>query len=168
MDQHRQDLARLAANAPHADSPGAVRFGPALLAGLLRCGRCRRRMTVTYHIDAGVPRISYDCGGARAEFGGPKCQHLSGACLDAFVTAQVLAAIAPAAAEASLKAAEQTLTGRAERDKIWRLRQERAQIDVDRARRCCRLAEPENRLVVRQLEHDWEQALAAQQVLTED
>jgi hypothetical protein len=168
VEQHRANLARLAANAPHADTPGAVRFGPALLAGLLRCGRCRRRMTVIYHVDAGVPRISYDCGGARAEFGGPKCQHLSGACLDGFVTAQVLAALAPAAAEVSLKAAEQILSDRAAIDKIWRLRRERAQIDVDRARRCYRLAEPENRLVVRQLEHDWEQALTAQQALTED
>lgn len=168
VEQYRANLARLASNAPHADTPGAVRFGPALLSGLLRCGRCHRRMTVAYHVDAGVPRISYDCGGARAEFGGPKCQHLSGACLDEFVAAQVLAALAPAAAEVSLKAAEQLLADRAAIDKIWRLRLERAQIDVDRARRCYRLAEPENRMVVRQLEHDWEQAMAAQQTLTED
>jgi hypothetical protein len=39
---------------------------------------------------------------------------------------------------------------------------------VDRARRCYRLAEPENRLVVRQLEADWEATLAAQQHLQED
>ncbi len=168
VEQHQANLARLAANAPHADTPGAIRYGPGLLAGLLRCGRCHRRMTVTYHVDAGVPRISYDCTGARAEFGGPHCQHVSGACLDAFVTAQVLSALAPAAAEVSIRAAEQVLADRAALEEIWRLRLERAQADVDRARRCYRLAEPENRLVVRQLEHDWEQALTAQQALTED
>jgi hypothetical protein len=125
-------------------------------------------MTVTYHVDNGVPRISYDCTGARAEYGGPACQHLSGRCLDVFVTGQVLAALAPAATEVSVRAAEQILADRAGIEKIWRLRLERAQIDVDRARRCYRLAEPDNRLVVRALEKDWEAALAAQQQLTED
>jgi DNA invertase Pin-like site-specific DNA recombinase len=133
IEQYRANKARLTANAPHADTPGAVRYGPALLAGLLRCGRCRRRMTVTYHVDDGTPRTSYDCTGARAEYGGPACQHLSGRCLDEFVAQQVLAALAPAAAEVSLRAAEQALTDRAAIDKIWRLRLERAQTDVDRA-----------------------------------
>ena len=168
VGQYRANLARLAANDPRAGTPGAVRYGPALLAGLLRCGRCARRMTVTYHVDNGVPRISYDCTGARAEYGGPACQHLSGRCLDVFVTGQVLAALAPAATEVSVRAAEQILADRAGIEKIWRLRLERAQIDVDRARRCYRLAEPDNRLVVRALEKDWEAALAAQQQLTED
>lgn len=85
-----------------------------------------------------------------------------------FVTGQVLAALAPAATEVSVRVAEQILADRAGLEKIWRLRLERAQIDVDRARRCYRLAEPGNRLVVRALEKDWEAALAAQQQLTED
>jgi hypothetical protein len=85
-----------------------------------------------------------------------------------FVTGQVLAALVPAATEVSLRAAEQILADRAGIEKIWRLRLERAQINVDRARRCYQLAEPENRLVVRALEKDWEAALAARQQLTED
>jgi hypothetical protein len=42
------------------------------------------------------------------------------------------------------------------------------QVAADRARRCYRLAEPENRLVVRRLEADWEAALAAEVRLRED
>src|SRR5258708_39745366 len=99
-------------------------------------------MTVTYHADAGVPRISYDCPGARAEFGGPHCQHVSGACLDAFVTAQVLSALAPAAAEVSIRAAEQGLADRAALEEIWRLRLERARAGLHRALRLYRPAEP--------------------------
>jgi hypothetical protein len=57
---------------------------------------------------------------------------------------------------------------RAELERIWQQRLERATFAVDRARRGYRLAEPENRLVVRQLEGDWEAALAAQQRLLED
>jgi hypothetical protein len=45
-------------------------------------------------------------------------------------------------------------------DKLWRQRLERARYAADRARRQYQLAEPENRLVVRQLEADWEEALA--------
>jgi hypothetical protein len=76
--------------------------------------------------------------------------------------------LAPAAVEVSLRAAEQVEAERAELDKLWTQRLERAQVAADRARRCYRLAEPENRLVVRQLEADWEAALAAQQRLRED
>jgi hypothetical protein len=79
----------------------------------------------------------------------------------------VLTVIAPASLELSLAAAEQVEHDRAAVDTIWRQRLERADYEVDRARRCYRLAEPENRLVARQLEHDWEQALAAREQLRE-
>ena len=90
----------------------------------------------------------------------PDCQNLSGRCLDQAVTALVLAALEPAALEISIRAVEQAATDRAALEKIWAQRLERARIDVERAERCYRLAEPENRLVTRTLEKDWEQALA--------
>ena len=65
-------------------------------------------------------------------------------------------------------AAAQVEAHRAEVDRIWTQRLERAAITADRAARCYRLAEPENRLVVRSLEHDWEQALAEQARLRDD
>jgi hypothetical protein len=46
-------------------------------------------MIVGYHVDHGVPCISYNCTGTRAQYGSPICQHLSGACLDEFITDQV-------------------------------------------------------------------------------
>jgi DNA invertase Pin-like site-specific DNA recombinase len=168
VGQYQANLARLAANKPHADTPGAVRFGPALLTGLLRCGRCRRRMTVCYHVDAGKPRTSYNCTGARAEYGGPVCQRMSGRCIDQAVTAAVLEALTPAAVQVSLHAIEQVHTDRARLEQLWRQRLERAQITVDRARRCYQLVEPENRLVARQLEATWEKALTDQRHLIED
>jgi len=88
--------------------------------------------------------------------------------VDALVIQQVLAALAPAAVAVSLRAAEQVVAERAELEQLWAQRLERAAIAVDRARRCYRLAEPENRLVVRQLEADWEAALAAEVRLQED
>ncbi|MGW5251345.1 TetR family transcriptional regulator C-terminal domain-containing protein, partial [Streptomyces sp. NPDC004129] len=96
------------------------------------------------------------------------CQLLNSACVDAFVEQQVLAALTPAAVEVSLHAADQVLAERAELERLWSLRLERAAQDADRARRSHHLAEPENRLVVRQLEKEWEDALAAEQRLQED
>jgi hypothetical protein len=70
--------------------------------------------------------------------------------------------------EVSLAAAEQVHTQRAQVDRIWRQRLERADYAMDRARRQYQLAEPENRLVVRQLEKDWETAMAERQALGEE
>ena len=76
--------------------------------------------------------------------------------------------MAPAALEVSLAAAGQAEAQRAQVDRIWRQRLERAGYQADRARRQYQLAEPENRLVVRQLEKDWEAALAERQRLGEE
>jgi DNA invertase Pin-like site-specific DNA recombinase len=169
VEQYHANLARLAANAARAETPGVVRAGTALLSGLARCGRCGRRMTVRYHLRDGTPRPDYVCSRAMTDYGaGERCQALAGACVDALVTGQVLAALTPAALEVSLRAAQQVQAERAELERLWTQRLERAAFAADRARRCYRLAEPENRLVARQLEADWEAALAAQQRLRED
>ena len=169
VEAYHANRARLAANAARAETPGVVRAGSALLSGLARCGRCGRRMTVRYHLRAQATVPEYVCARQLTDYGaGQRCQALAGACVDALVTQQVLAALTPAAIEVSLHAAQQLTAERAELEKIWAQRLERAQLDADRARRCYRLAEPENRLVVRQLEADWEAALAAQQQLRED
>jgi DNA invertase Pin-like site-specific DNA recombinase len=169
VEQYHANLARLAANAARAEQPGVVRAGSALLSGLARCGRCGRRMTVRYHLRGQTTQPEYVCARQLTDYGaGQRCQALAGACVDTFVTEQVLAALTPAAVAVSLQAAEQVAAERAELEQLWAQRRERAAVAVDRARRCYRLAEPEHRLVVRQLEADWEAALAAQVRLRED
>jgi hypothetical protein len=170
VEQYHANLARLAANAARAETPGVVRTGSALLSGLARCGRTVMRRPQRPHRARGQATVpEYVCARQLTDYGaGQRCQALAGACVDALVTNQVLAALAPAAVEVSLRAAEQVQAERAELERIWQQRLERAAIIADRARRCYRLAEPENRLVVRQLEADWEAALAAQQQLRED
>jgi recombinase-like zinc beta ribbon protein len=162
-ERYEANVARLESNRQIAASPGAPRAGSALLAGLLRCGLCGgHRMTVSYHNRAGrLASHSYHCGYLRANYGtGHLCQHIAGPALDDYVTGQVLAAVAPAALEVSLQAAAQAEAEREALDRLWRQRLERARYTADRARRQYQLAEPENRLVARQLERDWEAALA--------
>lgn len=169
MDRHERNLARIEANRARSLSMGALRDGPALLVGLVYCGRCDTRMTVHYQRgEGGRLWPKYECDRVKADYGGELCQQLSGACLDRYVTGLLLAAVAPASLDVSLAAAEQAQQRRQEVDRIWRQRLERADYAVDRARRQYQLAEPENRLVVRELERSWESALAERQQLGED
>lgn len=93
---------RLEANRTRHDRPGAPREGASLLAGLLRCGRCGQRMCVRY--SGAKNRHSYNCSRGTASYGDPLCQSLSGPVLDDLVAVRVLAAVEPAALEASLAA----------------------------------------------------------------
>jgi hypothetical protein len=162
VEQYERNLAQLKANQARAGEIGAVRDGAALPVGLVACGRCGRRMTVRYRR---LQRPAYVCATEAASYGGRLCQHLASPCVDRFVTAQVLAALAPAALELSLAAAAQLERDRASLDRLWQQRLERAGYQAQRARRQYQLAEPEHRLVARQLERAWEDTLAAQQQL---
>ena len=108
-------------------------------------------------------RHSYLCARQRIEYGGAVCQCVAGPVLDQFVVQQVLAALEPAALELSLTAAQQLERERADLERLWQQRRERAAYSAERAGRQYRLAEPENRLVVRQLEREWEERLVEQE-----
>jgi DNA invertase Pin-like site-specific DNA recombinase len=151
---------RLEANRARQDRPGAPRRGASLLAGLLRCGLCGRRMLVAYTGADG--RLSYRCTRGSGDYAEPQCQCLSGSVLDGFIREQILAAVAPAALEASLAAVAEVARERSELSRQWRLRLERARYDAERAARQYQACEPENRLVGRELERRWEESLTLQ------
>jgi len=168
IDQYERNQARLAANRARADAAGAPRNGPALLGGLVACGICGHRMQVNYEASGQALTGRYCCQRRHHTYGEPRCQQMAARFLDDHVVAQVLSALAPAALELSVTAARQIETRRAEAGRIWRQRLERADLACDRARRQYQLAEPENRLVARQLEREWEAALAERAHLAEE
>jgi DNA invertase Pin-like site-specific DNA recombinase len=165
-EQYEANRDRLEANRARAASLGAVRAGPALLAGLVTCAHCQARLGVRYH-GAGQPHI-YECTRARNNYGSPLCQHVAGPCLDEFVTDQVLLALQPAALELALEATTRLEHEREALDRLWQQRRERAAYDAERAARQYHAVEPENRLVARTLERAWEEKLATQQQLDEE
>ncbi len=165
-EQFERNQARLQANRARADAMGAARSGSALLAGLVVCARCNCRLSV--HYGGSGPLHTYECVERWTHYGEPKCQHLAGPCLDTFVSQQVLAALAPATLELSLTATERLEQERAELDRLWQQRRERAAYEVERAARQYQAVEPEHRLVARTLERAWEEKLAAQQQLEEE
>ncbi|MBV8609505.1 MAG: recombinase family protein [Singulisphaera sp.] len=165
-DRFRANQERLEANRTRHDRPGAPRQGPSLLAGLLRCGRCGQRMCVRY---SGTKNFhSYNCSRGTSSYGVPLCQSLSGPVLDELITGRILAAVAPAALEASLAAVAEVERERAELTRHWQLRRERARYEAERAARQYHACEPENRLVARELERRWEEALKLQRQLEDD
>jgi hypothetical protein len=152
---------RLSHNRSLAEAQGIPREGLSLLGGLLICGRCQRRLAPSYSGKAN--HLRYICMRATIDYGAPLCISLAGAALDDFVVEQVLAVLQPASLELSL-AAEQAL--RAERTQLelhWQQRLERAHYEAERAAREYRTVEPENRLVARELERQWEKALRHEQ-----
>ena len=157
---------RLAENRARIEYKGAPREGPSLLAGLVVCGRCGKRMTV--HYAGGTRILRYTCRTGVGDGRGPCRQGLAGRVLDHFVAGQVLAALRPGALELSLSAADDVMRERSALDENWRQRLERARTQAARIERQYQAAEPENRLVQRTLERRWEEALQEVRRLEEE
>ena len=81
---------------------GPAREGPALLQGLAVCGRCGCRMTVAYHLRAGVEVPEYRCMRAAVQDGRPACSQVPGASIDAAIGALLLETVTPLALEVAL------------------------------------------------------------------
>lgn len=150
-------------SANRAKHDGVPRGGPALLGGLIRCGRCGRRMALSYRDNGREPR--YLCCREAVTFGGPRCLSLSAQPVDALVAQLILAALAPSAIEVSLQVAEDVELERAAQHRHWAQRLERVRYETALARRRYEAVDPDMRLVARTLERDWEAALAAEQAL---
>ncbi len=140
------------------DRRGAVREGHALLQGLVLCGQCGRRMTVRYTRNGTTP--SYECNQVHKQQGGRTCQVVRGDGVDAAISRLFLEALQPAQLEVSLATLEQVENEARQVERQWQLRLERASYEADLARRRFLAVEPENRLVARNLEKDWNEKLA--------
>jgi DNA invertase Pin-like site-specific DNA recombinase len=154
---------RLTANRASAATPGAPRRGPALLGGLLVCGRCGYRLMVNYN-DNGRS-LRYCCSRGLTSYGEMECQTLAGRRLDALLAQQVLAVLQPAALELHLAAAEDIEQQRKLLHQNWQEQVQRADYKVDLAERQYQAVDPQNRLVAAVLEQRWEEALREQQRL---
>lgn len=144
---------------PHQGG-GAVREGSALLQGLATCGHCGRRLRTHYSGNNATP--GYHCAGKQIVDGrGCYCLNVGGVQIDAAVAKAFLEALTPAGIEAVVLAAEQHEADQDAALAQWRLAVERTRYEAERAERRYRLVEPENRLVARGLEKEWEQRLRA-------
>jgi DNA invertase Pin-like site-specific DNA recombinase len=159
-EQFQRNQLRLTENctAPHQEHRGAIRAGAALLQGLVLCGRCGRRMTIRYMSDGKIPL--YECNQLHKQLGEKSCQSLRGDGIDEAVARAFLEAMQPAQLAVSMAAIEQMAAQARRVDRQWELIVERARYEAELARRRFLAVDPENRLVGRTLERDWEAQLA--------
>ncbi len=152
--------ARMRNNSP-ASSPevgGAVREGAALLQGLATCGRCARRFHVKY--DGRNSSPGYYCPGTIFVDGKAKsCLIVGARKIDAAVVKVFLETMNSVGIEAALIAEENLEADYDSAIEQWRLEVERVSYEAKRAERRYRAVEPENRLVARGLEAEWEKCL---------
>ena len=146
------------ANGKNPMSRGALRRGEALLAGLLRCGHCGRKLHVAYSgTDGNTGR--YHCQGGFINHGGDRCISFGGMRIDRDVGAEVIERLQPLGIEAALAA--QAAHSRASEDKRRQveLALEQARYEIGRARRQYDAVDPDNRLVAAELEKRWNERL---------
>lgn len=146
-----------------ATRPGAAKTGAALLAGLLRCRRCGRKLMVYYsgRRDHRVPR--YNCYRGRQDNGETTCINFAGQPVDDMVGAEVLRVVEPAAIEAALAAASEVSSDKDDVIKALGLELEAARYAAQRAWKQFDAVDPENRLVADELERRCNAAMQRQQ-----
>jgi len=164
--EYEENLRRLAENAQscgvaHRRCP--PREGPALLQGLVICGRCGGRMTVAYHYRQGRLVPDYWCPGRKEtdQILRSECQRITGSSIDAAIGDLLVETVNPIALEVALTVQRELQTRWGEMDKLRRAQVERTRYEVELARRRFLRVDPDNRLVAASLESDWNEKLRA-------
>jgi DNA invertase Pin-like site-specific DNA recombinase len=162
--QYERNQQRLGENDTVGDRRGAVRGGAALLAGIVRCAHCGRRLSPNY------PKKShavYQCSRHRTmAYARPCYSSIRCATLDDFVASKLLEALAPSGVDLSLRVLEDEQTRRQQLDTLYAQRVEQARYEADVSERRYRHVDPANRLVAGQLERQWEAALKQREAAT--
>ena len=167
-DQFEKYQEQLGDNSTLGKLLAAPRHGPSVLAGLLVCGRCGHRMLVGYNNVSAKKTLRYNCQRDAIDYGQDVCQSLSGTVLESFVVERLLQAVSPASLELSLAATEDIERERKQLDDHWQQRLTRSRYEVEQARRQYAAVDPDHRLVARELERRWDEALRADDQLQAD
>ena len=147
-------------NARMGQPQGAARSGPALLAGLLRCGRCGRALQVAYtNSKQHGPLPRYWCSGDRGHQMVRSCITFAGTRVDQEVAGEVLEALRPVGIQAAFDALDRSQSQTDEKRRSLELALQKARYEASRIERQYQATEPENRLVAAELEKRWNNAL---------
>ncbi|MDC0679004.1 recombinase family protein [Sorangium atrum] len=148
-------------NRTHQTSPdqhGAAREGPALLQGLALCGKCGHRMATNYQ--GTLRRAHYECRAPITYAGGRHvCWTVSARAIDEAVARLFLEAAHPPDIEIGLAVVREAERQSSEVNRQWKLRLERARYEARLAERRYKAVDPDNRVVARTLERDWNEKL---------
>ena len=142
---------------------GSARRGKGLLAGVVRCGHCGKKMQVRYgggRCGRSSAGVYYQCRASqREQVGKQTCSIFGGVTVENAVVEAVLDSLSPVRMEALVHARERLTRVRTEKRQQLEHELERAGYEATRCRRQYDAVEPENRLVARNLERRWDEAL---------
>jgi DNA invertase Pin-like site-specific DNA recombinase/DNA-binding transcriptional MerR regulator len=157
--QYERNQAVLTANAASRGEDrkaGPAREGCALLQGVVICGRCGRRMTVGYHTLADRTRVpAYHCQRAGIQNARPACQAITGAGIDAAISALICDTLTPLALQSAVTVTAELAADARKADTVRAAHVQRAQNAADTAGRRYLAVDPANRLVADNLEAGW-------------
>src|ERR1700747_1755783 len=139
------------------ESMAAIRAGPGLLVGLLRCGHCGRKLHVRYWGGRGT-HARYLCKGDYDD-GGQYCIGFGGSSVDRRVGQELLKAIAPLGVEASLRALEELSAGGAAQRAALCRKLEQLVYEAKKAFEQYDAVDARNRLAASELERRWNEKL---------
>lgn len=149
-----------------ATGPGPPKRGPALLAGLLRCRRCGRILSVRYTGRTHTV-LRYVCCRGDLDNAELRCISTGGDPVDEAVSREILKVVQPAAIEAAMISAKKTGSQQDDLIRALELELQAARYAADRAYRQFDAVDPANRLVADELERRWELALHKERHLEE-
>jgi DNA invertase Pin-like site-specific DNA recombinase len=157
-EQHEQIQQMMSDNTYGREQAGAPKEGPALLAGILRCRRCGRKLMVRYTGNQ-HDVLRYACYRAWLDNGEPPCIGFGGLPVDEAIAREIIRVVQPAAIEAAVIAAEEQNQQDDQVLQAWEREREAARYAANRAQKQYDLTDPENRLVADELERRWNEAL---------
>jgi len=157
-DQFDENVKKLKENAyaygeDRKKSP--AREGPALLQGIIVCGKCGRRMSVRYQKNCSKLVPIYTCMRDCIENGTKVCQLVAGEKVDEEISKMLLEMLNPFAVKAAIKVQNELKKRKLEVDSFYRQQVDRAKYDMELARKRYMLVDPQNRLVATELEAEW-------------
>jgi Recombinase/Recombinase zinc beta ribbon domain len=149
----------VSSNVPPSRHHGAPKHGDALLAGLIRCRRCGRKLTLRYSgAKHHIPR--YSCSRGWMDNGEPRCIAFGGLRVDDAIEDALLTVVGPGAIAAAAAAEKEVAERRDQVRDALKRDLEAVRYAADRAFRQYDAADPANRLVAGELEARWNKALA--------
>ena len=156
--ERNQQLIADNANSKGLMARGSVRRGETLLAGLLRCGHCGRKLHVAYGGPSGEAG-RYHCNGAFLNHGGDRCISFGSLRIDQAIGVEVLRLLKPLGMEAALNAIAARTAEAAGKQRQIELALRQARYEANLARRQYDAVDPDNRLVAGELERRWNEKL---------
>ena len=135
------------------------RSGPALIQGMVLCGKCGQRMTVHYHTRNGKLVPDYLCQRQATRTATKHCQFVLGEPVDNLISKILVEMVTPLSLDVSMKVFKEIQIRHEDLVRLHRTGLERARHEAELAQRRFLRVNPDNRLVADSLEGRWNEAL---------